>query len=82
LAALFHHAKALATSIDLQKKIPFREALGDYNQKAIPEISNKSILIVDDVIYKALTIKLALITCSKRRPLKINFLAFKNSQSV
>ena len=76
----FHLAKALAMGIALRKKIPFKDVLSDHNQKAIPEIGNKSILIVDDVIYKGTTMKLALDACSKQRPSKIHFLAFGKSQ--
>ncbi len=76
----FHLAKTLAMGIALRKKNPFKDFLSDHNQKAIPQISNKSILIVDDVIYKGTTMKLALDACSKQRPLKIDFLAFGKSQ--
>ena len=76
----FHLAKALALGIALRKKIPFKDVLSDHNTKAISEIGNKSILIVDDVIYKGTTMKLALDACSKQRPSKIHFLAFGKSQ--
>lgn len=78
--SVFHLAKALAIGIAMRKKIPFKEVLFNHNQAATNEIRDKSILIVDDVIYKGTTMKLAIDSCTKQRAAKIHFLAFGKSQ--
>lgn len=78
--SVFHLAKALAIGIAAKCKIPFKDVYTDHNQTASPIITNKSILIIDDVIYKGTTMKLSIESALKHRPSKISFLAFGKSQ--
>lgn len=78
--SVFHLAKALALWIAIRKKTPFKDVLNDHNQKAEKYITGKNILIIDDVIYKGTTMKLAIESCRKQRPSKVHFLAFGKSQ--
>ena len=76
----FHLARALALGISLRIKTPFMELLSNHNQHCSKQATNKNILVVDDVIYKGTTMKLAIESCSRQRPSKIHFLAFGKSQ--
>lgn len=78
--SIFHLAKALAMGIAFRKKIKFIDVLSDHNQVAAPEIKGKRLLIVDDVIYKGLTMGTAINACMKHKPEQIHFLAFGKSQ--
>lgn len=75
----FHVAKALAVSIAMRKRLPFKEIISDQYIKATNIIKGKKVLIIDDVIYKGRTMKAALDACTKQKPLLLHFLAFGKS---
>lgn len=76
----FHLARALANGISLRRRIPFKEVIQNRNSSCMPDVKDKKILIVDDVIYKGTTMGMAIEACRKQRPSKIYFLAFGKSQ--
>ncbi len=78
--SVFHLAKALAMGIASRKKIPFKEVFRDHNQVAENFVKGKRVLIIDDVIYKGVTMGTALNACMKQKPLLMHFLAFGKSQ--
>lgn len=78
--SIFHLAKALATGIAAKTKIPFKDVMSNHNTSCSADVKGKSVLIIDDVIYKGTTMKLAIDTCLKQKPTSISFLAFGKSQ--
>lgn len=76
----FDLAAFLARSIARRLGIEYRQFLSDGNKTCSNQVHNRTILVIDDVIYKGRTMKAAIEACSKQRPLKIYFLAFGKSQ--
>lgn len=76
----FNLAMALATGIGKKNKIPFMDAFSNHNTTCSKDVAGKSVLIIDDVIYKGTTMKTAIDACMKQKPGKIYFLAFGKSQ--
>jgi len=66
--------------IEVIKSLKANNFLTKHNTRATKDIADKNILIIDDVIYKGTTMKLAIIAFSKQQPNKIHFLAFGKSQ--
>lgn len=76
----FNLAMALATGIGKKYKLPFLDVFSDYNKTCSKSAAGKSVLIIDDVIYKGTTMQTAIASCMKQKPGKIYFLAFGKSQ--
>lgn len=76
----FNLAEYLARSIALRTGMPYKEIFSDRNKSCSAAVFNRTVLIIDDVIYKGTTMKTAIESCSKQRPMKIYFLAFGKSQ--
>ena len=76
----FNLAMALAMGIGKKNKIPFVDVFSDHNKICSRSAAGKSVLIIDDVIYKGTTMKTAIDACMKQKPGKIYFLAFGKSQ--
>ena len=76
----FDLAAFLARSIAIRKKREYSQVFSDGNTICSGFVRDKSVLIVDDVIYKGTTMKKAIASCSKQKPSKIYFLAFGKSQ--
>lgn len=76
----FHLAKALAQGVASKIKVPFKDLITDQNTKCNSDARNKSILIIDDVIYKGRTMQSSIDAATAARAAKIYFLAFGKSQ--
>lgn len=76
----FDLAAFLARSIAIRKKRHYNQIFSNGNTDCSGFVRDKSVLIVDDVIYKGTTMKKAIAACSKQKPSKIYFLAFGKSQ--
>ena len=76
----FHLAGALAQGIANRLKSPYRSVLYNNNTSCAAEVKGKSILIVDDVIYKGRTMQAAIQAAMYQRPQSIFFLAFGKSK--
>lgn len=76
----FDLAAYLAKSIARRLGVQYQELLSENNTSCSGFIKNKTVLVVDDVIYKGSTMKKAIAACSKQKPIKIYFLAFGKSQ--
>ena len=76
----FNLAMALAKGIAKKSNIPFIDAFTEHNKVCSAEAAGKSVLIIDDVIYKGRTMQSAIDACMKQKPGKIYFFAFGKSQ--
>lgn len=76
----FDLAAYLARGIARRLHVEYRPLLSEGNTSCSGFVRNKTVLIIDDVIYKGTTMKKAIEACSKHRPIKIYFLAFGKSQ--
>jgi|CXWL01.1.fsa_nt_gi hypothetical protein len=75
----FDLAAFLGRSIARRLGIEYRELLSNGNKTCSPDVLNRTVLVIDDVIYKGTTMKKTIEACSKQKPLKIYFLAFGKS---
>lgn len=73
-------AAALARGIARRLGIEYRQVFSNNNKICNAAVQNKTILIIDDVIYKGTTMQTAITAASKQKPIRIFFLAFGKSQ--
>jgi hypothetical protein len=76
----FDLAAYLAKNIAMRLKVPYEDLFSNHNNTCSPVVKNKTVLIIDDVIYKGRTMRTAIESCSIKGPQKIYFLAFGKSQ--
>lgn len=76
----FDLAGALAMGIAKRMHVPYKALFSEHNKQCDASVKYRSVLIIDDVIYKGTTMRTAIDSCMKQRPAKIYFLAFGKSQ--
>jgi len=76
----FNLAQYLAIEIGKRNNIQYKDVFYNHNTECTEDVRNRSILIIDDVIYKGTTMKTSIAACTQRRPQSIYFLAFGKSQ--
>lgn len=76
----FDLAAYIARGLARRLGVDYRAMFSDANKRCSPLIRNRTVLIIDDVIYKGTTMQTAITAAGKQKPVKIFFLAFGKSQ--
>lgn len=76
----FDLAAYLGKALSRRLGIEYRPLFSNHNTTCSNYVNNRSVLIIDDVIYKGTTMRMAIDACTKQKPVKIYFLAFGKSQ--
>lgn len=75
----FNLAEALAKGIAEKLKLPYQKLFSYGNAVCSPSVKGKTVLIIDDVIYKGRTLDMATNACREQSPKAVYFLAFGKS---